>query len=145
MFYAYVLLTSRTVQLYVLDTQRIDANITAHFHRENITVNVHAYDQLTAGIEAMLRADATATIKVLLSRPSQALVAAVPAGQQLLVASPVNRMKVVKNAVEAAGMWRAHRRDGAAVIKYMHWLDGHIDGERVTELSGAAQLAQFRA
>lgn len=129
----------------MLDPQRVDANITAHFKRENISVSVHAYEQLTDDIGVVLRTDASGTAKILLSRPSQALVATVPAAQQLLLASPVNRMKVVKNGVEAAGMWRAHRRDGAAVIKYLHWLDGHIDGERVTELSGAAQLAEFRS
>lgn len=145
MFYAYVLLTASAVNLYMLDPQRVDSNITAHFQRENVTVTVHAYERLTADIGGVLRADATGTVKILLSRPSQALVATVPAAQLLLLASPVNRMKVVKNAVEAAGMWRAHRRDGAAVIKYLHWLDGHIDSERVTELSGAAQLAQFRS
>lgn len=53
-------------------------------------------------------------------------------------------MKVIKNDIEAEGMRRAHIRDGAALIKYLHWLDQNVDKIQITELSGAARLREFR-
>lgn len=142
-FFAYVLITEQTVQLYLLDASRIDAKLTAHFDSENCAVSVHEYSDIADGITALLKANHTA--RVLLSNPNQALLATVPDGRYVLEPSPVNRMKVVKNAIEAKGMRRAHVRDGVALIKYLHWLDGHIDTQTVTEMSGAEQLARFRA
>lgn len=62
----------------------------------------------------------------------------------MVAGSPIVLMKVIKNDVEAEGMRRAHIRDGAALIKYLHWLDANIDNSSITELSGAARLNQFR-
>lgn len=52
--------------------------------------------------------------------------------------------KVIKNPIEAEGMRNAHIRDGAAVIKYLHYLDTNVDTMRITELSGADVLQTFR-
>lgn len=53
-------------------------------------------------------------------------------------------LKVIKNPIEAEGMRNAHIRDGAAVIRYLHYLDTNVDTMRITELSGAAVLREFR-
>lgn len=75
---------------------------------------------------------------------SEAINAAVAPERRLVDESPVIMMKVIKNDVEAQGMRNAHIRDGAAVIKYLHWLEKNVDSENITELSGAAKLADFR-
>jgi Xaa-Pro aminopeptidase len=53
--------------------------------------------------------------------------------------------KARKNAVEIAGARAAQLRDGAALCRFLHWLDqvGPTGGE--TEISAAAQLTAFRA
>jgi Xaa-Pro aminopeptidase len=54
--------------------------------------------------------------------------------------------KSIKNDVELRGMRRCHVRDAAALCKYFLWLeDQHAAGHPVTEVTGAAQLAKFRA
>lgn len=58
--------------------------------------------------------------------------------------SPVLKMKIIKNENEAIGMKRAHTRDAAAVIKYLHWLDTEIDSQSITEMKGAEKLKFFR-
>lgn len=140
-FFAYVLVTLDSIQLYIAPS-RITATIQAHFVTEGLVVVERDYDTLTTGIQSVLAAASDA--KVLLSTPSQAIYSTVPVDRQVTISSPVNLMKVIKNAVEAEGMRRAHVRDGAAVIKYLHWLDENIDSSVVTELSGAAQLGLFR-
>lgn len=60
-----------------------------------------------------------------------------------LAPSPITLMKSLKNPVEVAGMYEAHRLDAIAMIKFMHWLENHWQ-EGVTELSAEAKLEAFR-
>lgn len=67
------------------------------------------------------------------------------AGAQVLARrDPVILMKACKNATEIAGMRAAHRRDGAALTRFLAWLAA--EGPRATqdELSAAARLEAFR-
>ena len=52
--------------------------------------------------------------------------------------------KAVKNPVEIAGTIAAHRRDGAALTRFLHWFDGEAPKGNLTELTAAARLQQFR-
>jgi len=53
--------------------------------------------------------------------------------------------KACKNAVEIEGMKAAHRRDGAALVKFLAWLsEAALTGE-VTEITAEEKLAGFRA
>lgn len=53
-------------------------------------------------------------------------------------------MKVIKNDIEAKGIRNAHYRDGAALVRYLYWLENEVDAQNITEISGAEKLAQFR-
>lgn len=61
------------------------------------------------------------------------------------VQDPTILAKAVKNAAEQQGHRDAQARDGAAVTKFLRWLE--IEGPKgtVDELSAAARLAAFRA
>jgi Xaa-Pro aminopeptidase len=63
----------------------------------------------------------------------------------ILKASPIEMFKAVKNPVEIEGMRRAHIRDGAALVKFLCWLDGALGRERVTEISAAEKAEEYRA
>nr|WP_310523420.1 aminopeptidase P family protein [Polymorphobacter sp.] len=52
--------------------------------------------------------------------------------------------KAVKNPTEIHGTITAHRRDGAALTRFLHWFDGEAIKGQLTELSAAAKLRQFR-
>lgn len=61
-------------------------------------------------------------------------------------ADPCQLPKACKNAVELAGTRAAHGRDGAALSRFLHWLDEQMaQGAVVTELAAADRLQQFRA
>lgn len=54
-------------------------------------------------------------------------------------------MKALKNDTEAAGMRSCHIRDGVALCQYFAWLEQRVlSGAHVDEISGAAQLEEFR-
>jgi Xaa-Pro aminopeptidase len=52
--------------------------------------------------------------------------------------------KACKNAVELEGMRAAHRRDGAALVKFFAWLEHALAAGEVTELDAEEKLAEFR-
>ena len=58
--------------------------------------------------------------------------------------SPVVMMKACKNAAEISGERSAHIKDGAAVTRFMLWLKKAVRTERVTEISAAEKLEEFR-
>ena len=75
-----------------------------------------------------------------------AIFAALTAGGATVVEArdPTLVAKAVKNPVELAGTAAAHRRDGAALTRFLHWFDGEAVKGGLTELSAAARLRQFR-
>ena len=57
---------------------------------------------------------------------------------------PIALMKAVKNATEIAGARAAHVRDGAAVARFLAWLDREAPGGTLTEIDAVAALETFR-
>ncbi len=57
---------------------------------------------------------------------------------------PVLLPKACKNSIEIAATTAAHRRDGAALTRFLHWLDTKAQSETVTEIDAAIKLESFR-
>lgn len=60
-------------------------------------------------------------------------------------AGPIPLLKATKNATEIKGFRSAHVRDGAAMVKFLYWLEQTLKRSAVTERTAAARLAEFRA
>lgn len=95
------------------------------------------------------------------------LVASLPAGQRLLVdekkvnyrllqavskgvekvkrPSPIEHMKSVKTPQEVDHIREAHVKDGVAVTRFIYWLKSHVGQEKITEMTAADKLEEFRA
>lgn len=58
--------------------------------------------------------------------------------------SPIVMMKAVKNPIEIAAEISAHIKDGIAVTRFMYWLKYAIGHEKITEISAAEKLEEFR-
>ncbi len=59
--------------------------------------------------------------------------------------NPTTAMKAVKNATEIANLHKANIIDGVAMVKFLHWLDDNIGKQKITEVSAAKKLEEFRA
>jgi Xaa-Pro aminopeptidase len=57
---------------------------------------------------------------------------------------PIVQMKAIKNGVEIAGANAAHRRDGAAMVRFLAWFEGAAAGGRLTEIEAVEALESFR-
>jgi Xaa-Pro aminopeptidase len=60
-------------------------------------------------------------------------------------ADPTALPKARKNPTELAGSRRAHIRDGAAMVRFLAWLDRAVRQGHVDEIGAAERLAEFRA
>jgi Xaa-Pro aminopeptidase len=65
-------------------------------------------------------------------------------GKPVRGADPITLMKAVKNPAEIAGMKAAHKRDGVAMVRFLHWLDGAAASGTLTEIEAVAALESFR-
>ena len=61
-----------------------------------------------------------------------------------VAADPIHRMKAAKNKVELEGAREAHRRDGVAMARFLHWLDQEAPQGRLDEIQAAEKLEEFR-
>jgi Xaa-Pro aminopeptidase len=59
-------------------------------------------------------------------------------------ADPIALMKSVKNDTEIAGARAAHLRDGAAMARFMCWLDREAPNGKLTEIEAVEALETFR-
>jgi Xaa-Pro aminopeptidase len=57
---------------------------------------------------------------------------------------PCDLPRAIKNTVELDGMRAAHRRDGAALVNFLAWLDRRWESDHLTELDAERKLAMFR-
>lgn len=59
-------------------------------------------------------------------------------------ADPVTNLKAIKNETEISGMRAAHLRDGAALTRYLAWLEREAPGGKISEIEAVAALETFR-
>ena len=57
---------------------------------------------------------------------------------------PIALPKACKNDAELAGSIAAHKRDGVAVTRFLHWLDTEAQSGNVSEIDAALKLEGFR-
>lgn len=62
-----------------------------------------------------------------------------------LETNPSTYLKAIKNEVEIANTRVAMAKDGAAITKFLKWVQENVDSIEITELSAAAKLKGFRA
>ena len=57
---------------------------------------------------------------------------------------PVAAMKAIKNHAEIEGSRAAHKRDGAAMVRFLAWFDAEAPKGKLTEIDAVAALETFR-
>ncbi len=67
------------------------------------------------------------------------------AGAELVKrASPIAKLKALKNRAEIRGAREAHLRDGAAFVRFLAWFDGEVKKGKLDEIGAAEALESFR-
>ncbi len=65
-------------------------------------------------------------------------------GKPMRVADPVALLKSVKNSTEISGARNAHKRDGAALTRFLAWIDREAPSGTLSEIDAVEALESFR-
>ena len=136
---AYAVVTPNNAIVHV-DRGKVDAAAEAHLRR---TARIEPYAAIRRTLNGLGRRKAAVW-----TDPDTAslMCGGLLDGARLIRApSPIPRMKARKNAVELAGIRAAHRRDGVAMVRFLHWLEGAVEAGDTTEMSAATRLEGFRS
>jgi Xaa-Pro aminopeptidase len=119
--------------------EKVPAEVAAHLGN---AVRVRPRDQFTAALAELagkrVAADPERAVSAIFTALEEAEAEVVRA------TDPVVLPKAVKNAAEQAGTRAAHRRDGAALARFLHWLSNEGPKGSVDELGAADRLHEFR-
>ncbi|MEM9046004.1 MAG: aminopeptidase family protein P, partial [Pseudomonadota bacterium] len=123
-----------------MDPDKFDGDVRAHLGNEVTVEPVTRLEQLWS---------AMASKKVLLDRataPFEVANRLENAGAEVIWgADPCTAAKATKNPAELDGMRAAHISDGAAMVRFLHWLDTQAEDVDLTEIDCVMRLEAFRA
>jgi len=121
-----------------MDVRKQGTELLEHFGN---SVTIHAPEQLGAVFDKLAQKSVLVDPKQSASWIFKRLEAA--GAKRVKGCDPCALPKACKNPVEIAGARTAHRRDGIALTRFLHWLDK--ESHEIDELQAAERLAQFRA
>lgn len=120
---------------------KVDDQVRAHLGE---AVTVRAPETFAAALAALGEAGACVQLDPQ-TAPSAVQTLLEEAGARIEhAADPCQLPKARKNEAEVAGTRAAHRRDGAALSRFLHWIESEAPGGGVDELAACARLAALR-
>lgn len=144
--YGYALLFADGRATLFMDPAKITPEVRAHLvGGGGPAVNLESYDGLAAALKALPADVATVGVdREYASRWLSDIIAA--AGRTpKTTADPCMALKAAKHPRELQGVREAHVRDGAALTRFLAWLDAEGPKGHLDEVSAADRLEAFRA
>ncbi|MEP4052373.1 MAG: aminopeptidase P family protein [Litorimonas sp.] len=126
------------VQLFIAP-EKLSDPVRAHFGND---VSVQPEDALNDALCALTEKTVVADPNTASAWHVDALNAA--GAKVKSISDPIALPKAKKNAVEIKGTEAAHIRDGAALVRFLHWLDTEAQTGDLDEIEAATQLERCR-
>jgi len=136
---SYALISKEKAWLFV-DKSKIDDKVSAYL-KEN-SVEIEDYDSVIDYVKSIEK-----NSKVFLdpSRINRWLYKGIPESCQILEGTNITtELKAIKNSVEIENQKKAYIKDGVALVKFLYWLDKNVGKIKITEVSAAEKLEEFR-
>jgi len=134
-----VLNADGTVDLY-MESDKIDGEVMTHLGNEVSVMSPAGFGDHLSGMNGKTVLLDQATCPLWVANRLETGSATLIWGED-----PCLKPKARKNAAELDGMRAAHRRDGAAMARFLNWLDETISrGETLTEIDVVTALEGFR-
>ncbi len=134
-----LIMADATAKLF-FDPHKIDDHIKAHLGK---SVSLHAPNELATELDQLapktVRLDGASAPQWIHQRLKKA-------GATVALGTDLTSLpKACKNKIEITGMQNAHRRDGAAMVRFLNWLSQQPASAGLTEISVAQKLDSLRA
>ena len=125
-----------------VDSRKLSPGLEAHC---GAGVRIMARDDFAAALDALGREGRKVQVDPS-SAPAWVTDRLTAAGATVARApDPCVEPKACKNAVELDGIRAAHRRDGAAMVRFFAWFAAEAPRGRLSEISAADKLEEFRS
>lgn len=142
-FESYLLITLNNAILF-LDRDKVTEEVGAYL-RDDLKVDIQPYQAVWQAIREISSPNQPIALS---TSASFALYAAVGENNAILVTSPLELLKSIKNETEIRGMKAAYLRDAMAWVKWIAWLEKRMkqkSGLGLTEYDAANHLTKLRA
>jgi len=106
--------------------------------------DVRSPDDFIKGLEALGRAKANVRLDQVTAADALSRIITAAGGTVARGPDPISAMKAEKNETEIKGTREAHRRDGAAMARFLAWFDREAPKGQLTEIDAVAALESFR-
>jgi Xaa-Pro aminopeptidase len=123
-----------------LDERKLSIKVKAYLTQ---LADLFAPDALESELARLAKSGASVGLDPALAAEKLRLLVEENGGKVVHLADPARLPRAVKNAAEIAGARAAHRRDGAAVSKFLAWIDRQQPGS-IDEIAAAQSLENFR-
>lgn len=136
-----ILHVNKSVDLFV-DERKLSPEVRRHLGRN---VRIHASEKLGSALDTL--AHAKKRTRVCPETSAAWIFQRLAAARGIIVpgSDPCQDAKAAKTPAELAGIRRAHRRDGAALTRFLAWLAREAPRGAVDEITAARTLDSFRA
>ena len=143
--YAYAILYADGRATLFIDPAKVTDDVRAHLTKEEPAVTLAPYDALDKYIRSL--ASDVATIGLDRDYGSRWLFDIITAAGKTakIGVDPCMALKAPKHPAELQGVRDAHVRDGAALTRFLAWLDEEGPKGTLNEVTAADRLEQFRA
>jgi len=139
-FVAYAIVSVSKTVLFVTEA-KVSAELKAKLESENIEVK--GYSEITSYIQHLPKAT-----KILIDRDrtNQAIVKNIPADCKIVSGLSVPcQLKAIKSKGEVQHIRNAQRKDGVALVEFIHWIKSNVGQMLITEYTVAEKLNEIRA
>ena len=124
-----------------IDARKLSNSTRDHLER---SADVVEPDQLGPHLTRLAQTKAAIAIDAATGADALSRMIAEAGGKPVRGSDPVALLKAVKNATEIAGTRSAHERDGAALARFLFWLDREAPTGQLTEIDTVEALETFR-
>lgn len=138
-FLSYLFISEEETLLYI-DPLKLNDEIIEYLHKNDVKVKL--YEDLEDDIEALTRDQSV--LAELPTLPYQFYKSMEGNCKIIGKTNPSTLFKAVKNATEIETLKECYRKDGVAMVKFLHWLDTHIGKMDLTEVTVAEELKTYR-
>ncbi|GAK55228.1 putative aminopeptidase [Candidatus Vecturithrix granuli] len=137
---AYTYISQDEVRLFI-DSTKLSAEVQATLRRDNVVFS--EYEEVWAFLQKLPQGT-----RILIDPEKTSLAVKDVLSQHCTIKEEQNiafTLKAQKNEIEVQGIRHAHVRDGVAMVKWLYWLDQHIDKEEYTEYTVVNSLHDLRS
>ncbi len=124
-----------------IDNRKLSNSVRDHLEKN---AAVEEPEALMPRLAALARTGAAIGLDAATAADALSRMISAEGGKPMRGVDPVAMLKAVKNTSEIAGTRVAHRRDGAALVRFLAWIDREAPKGGLTEIDAVEALETFR-